>query len=127
MQDLNNYILLENMTDSLGRKYMISEIESNVERLNGLTVLGELGSGNSLSINLDRVSHRITNFRIENNNLIADIQVFSTPLGLIVKSLLENDCKIQTSIRATGYVDSDKVTGVNIITFDIGGDNAQRL
>ena len=49
--------------------------------------LGELGHPEGPTVNLDRVSHKITSLRQEGNNFIGKAQLFSTPMGKIAKSL----------------------------------------
>lgn len=64
--------------------------------------LGELGHPENPSINLDRVSHIITELRQDGNNFIGKAKILDTPNGRIVKSLLEGGVKIGVSTRGVG-------------------------
>jgi hypothetical protein len=61
--------------------------------------LGELGHPDGPSINLDRVSHKITSLRQEGTNFIGRAQILSTPMGNIAKSLLDEGVKLGVSSR----------------------------
>ena len=70
-----------------GRMYPFSVLEREVGRYNEEYVkskraLGELGHPDGPTINLDRVSHRITSLRAEGNNFIGKAQILDTPMGL---------------------------------------------
>ena len=64
--------------------------------------LGELGHPDGPSINLDRVSHRITSLQQEGNNFIGRAQLLDTPMGNIAKSLLDEGVKLGVSSRGMG-------------------------
>ena len=76
-----------------GRMYPFSVLEKEVNRYNEEYVktkraLGELGHPDGPTVNLDRVSHRITSLKAEGNNFIGKAQILDTPMGKIAKSLL---------------------------------------
>ena len=76
-----------------GRMYPFSVLEREVGRYNeeyikSKRALGELGHPDGPTINLDRVSHRITSLRAEGNNFVGKAQILDTPMGNIAKSLL---------------------------------------
>jgi len=108
-----------------GRIYPKREIETAVKTLNerlhgGLSVLGEVDHPANLQINLDRVSHNITEMRMEGSDGIGRLRILPTPSGLLIKTFLENDVKLGVSSRGQGEVDSrGNVTGFQIITVDI--------
>ena len=82
-----------------GRMYPFEVLDREVERYNEEYVrtkraLGELGHPDGPTINLDRVSHRITDLRAEGNNFIGKAQILDTPMGNIAKNLL---CLLYTS------------------------------
>ena len=54
------------------------------------------------TVNLDRVSHKITSLRQEGNNFIGKAQILSTPMGNIAKSLLGEGVKLGVSSRGVG-------------------------
>ena len=77
-----------------GRMYPLSIMEREVKRYNEQYVtkgraLGELGHPDGPTVNLDRVSHKITELQREGNNFIGKAQILSTPMGKIAESLLK--------------------------------------
>ena len=93
-----------------GRIYPFKVLEKEVNRYNEEYVrtgraLGELGHPDGPTVNLDRVSHRITSLRAEGNNFIGKAQILATPMGSIAKSLLEEGVKLGVSSRGMGSID----------------------
>jgi len=68
--------------------------------------VGELNHPESPSINLDKVSHRITNLSWDGNDVIGKALILNTPMGIIVKGLLEGGCQLGVSSRGMGTVDN---------------------
>ena len=108
------------------RIYPVSEIEKAVETLNkqiteGYSVLGELDHPDDLKINLDRVSHMITSMWMDGPNGFGKLKILPTPMGQLVRTMLESGVKLGVSSRGSGNVnDSDgKVSDFEIITVDI--------
>jgi hypothetical protein len=107
------------------RVYPVSEIARacNViaEKIkNGYSVLGEADHPDDLQVNLDRVSHMITNMYMNENNGIGKLKILPTPMGNIVKTLLESGVKLGVSSRGSGNVnESGGVTDFEIVTVDI--------
>ena len=66
--------------------------------------LGELGHPDGPSINLDRVSHKITNLKQEGNNFIGKAKLLETPMGKIAKDLLSEGVKLGVSSRGMGSI-----------------------
>ena len=104
-----------------GRMYPFSVLNKEVERYNEEYVkskraLGELGHPDGPTINLDRVSHRITSLRSEGNNFIGKAQILDTPMGNIAKSLLGEGVQLGVSSRGMGSI--DKQEDVNIVRDD---------
>jgi len=64
-----------------------------------------LGHPDGPTVNLDRVSHRITSLSAEGNNFIGKAQILDTPMGKIAKSLLEDGVKLGVSSRGMGSID----------------------
>ena len=100
-----------------GRMYPFSVLEKEVERYNEEYVktsraLGELGHPDGPTVNLDRVSHRITSLRAEGNNFVGKAQILSTPNGNIAKALLEEGVKLGVSSRGMGSIDKREDCGV---------------
>lgn len=107
------------------RVYPLSEINKAVQSVserisNGETVLGELDHPEELSINLDRVSHIIETMWMEGKDGHGKLKIISTPMGNIVRTLLESGAKLGVSSRGSGNVDSSGyVSDFDIITVDI--------
>ena len=93
-----------------GRMYPFEVLDREVERYNEEYVrtkraLGELGHPDGPTINLDRVSHRITSLRAEGNNFIGKAQILDTPMGNIAKSLLGEGVQLGVSSRGMGSIE----------------------
>ena len=104
-----------------GRMYPFSVLEKEVNRYNEEYVktnraLGELGHPDGPTVNLDRVSHRITSLTAEGNNFIGRAQVLDTPMGKIAKSLLDEGVKLGVSSRGMGSI--DKREDCNVVMDD---------
>ena len=96
-----------------GRVYPFSVLENEVGRYNEEYVktkraLGELGHPDGPTVNLDRVSHRITSLRAEDNNFIGKAQILDTPMGKIAKSLLGEGVQLGVSSRGMGSIDKQE-------------------
>jgi|TARA_R100000329_G_C7558155_1_gene197359 hypothetical protein len=90
-----------------GRMYPIETLGREVQRYNENFVvkgraLGELGHPDGPTVNLDRVSHKITSLRQEGTNFIGKAQILSTPMGSIAKNLLDEGVKLGVSSRGVG-------------------------
>lgn len=107
------------------RVYPVNEISNAVNSLQekikgGNTVLGEADHPDDLNINLDRVSHMITNMSMKGNDGIGKLKMLPTPMGNICKTLLESGVRLGVSSRGSGNVDgSGNVSDFEIITVDI--------
>jgi hypothetical protein len=108
------------------RVYPVSEIEAAVETLNeqivnGNSVLGEVDHPDDLKINLDRVSHMITNMWMDGPNGFGKLKILPTPMGQLISSMLEAGVKLGVSSRGSGNVDdgTGKVSDFEIVTVDI--------
>ena len=93
-----------------GRVYPFSVLEKEVGRYNEEYVskgraLGELGHPDGPTVNLDRVSHRITTLKAEGNNFVGKARILDTPMGNIAKSLLGEGVKLGVSSRGMGSID----------------------
>ena len=98
-----------------GRVYPFSVLEREVGRYNEEYVktkraLGELGHPDGPTVNLDRVSHRITELRAEGNNFMGKAQILDTPMGKIAKSLLGEGVQLGVSSRGMGSIDKREDT-----------------
>jgi len=108
-----------------GRVYPITEISAAVKSAqqriaesNG--IFGELDHPQTLSINLDRISHVITELRVEGSNAIGKAKLLETPMGKIAKELAKSGVALGVSSRGAGAVnESGGVTGFQFVTVDI--------
>jgi hypothetical protein len=127
---MKDVVLLQNFTDRKGRVYSKDEL---LEQAVGKSFFGELASKNTpiwvKEVDISRVSHTVSNIRIEGNNLVGDVAFIASPMGNVAKSLMENDVTLTTSIRATGVVNEVggklNVTGLKLLTFDIMAEKEQ--
>jgi len=122
---LNGIFMQGNIKNRNGRVYPMNEIQSavnlgmqRIKETNG--IFGELDHPQTLSINLDRISHVITDLRVEGNNAIGKAKLLNTPMGNIAKTLAESGVMLGVSSRGAGQVNEDGgVTGFNFVTVDI--------
>lgn len=109
------------------RIYPVDEIERAVKTLNdqisgGYSVLGEVDHPDDLKINLDRVSHMITEMWMDGPNGYGKFKILPTPMGQLVRTMLESGVKLGVSSRGSGNVSGDgtgKVSDFEIITVDV--------
>jgi len=122
---LNGIFMQGNIKNRNGRLYPMNEIQAAVnlgmQRINETNgIFGELDHPQTLSINLDRISHVITDLRVEGNNAIGKAKLLNTPMGNIAKTLAESGVMLGVSSRGAGQVNEDGgVTGFNFVTVDI--------
>jgi hypothetical protein len=108
------------------RVYPVNEISRAVKTLNdqitgGYSVLGEVDHPDDLKINLDRVSHMITEMWMDGPNGYGKMKILPTPMGQLVKTMLESGVKLGVSSRGSGNVKEDgsgEVSDFEIITVD---------
>lgn len=108
------------------RVYPVSEIGKAVSTLNdqvqgGYSVLGEVDHPDDLKINLDRVSHMITDMWMDGPNGYGKLKILPTPMGQLVRTMLESGVKLGVSSRGSGNVSdgSGEVSDFEIITVDV--------
>lgn len=108
------------------RVYPVSEISNAVKTLNdqiqnGYSVLGEVDHPDDLKVNLDRVSHMITDMWMDGPNGYGKMKVLPTPMGNLIKTMLEAGVKLGVSSRGSGNVNesSGHVSDFEIVTVDI--------
>ena len=108
------------------RVYPVDEIERAVKTLNdqiqnGYSVLGEVDHPDDLKVNLDRVSHMITQMWMEGPNGYGKMKILPTPMGNLIRTMLESGVKLGVSSRGSGNVDemSGRVSDFEIITVDV--------
>lgn len=107
------------------RVYPIDEISKAVDSVNeklqgGYSVLGEADHPEELTVNLDRVSHMITEMWMDGKNGYGKLKIIPTPMGNIVQTLLDSGAKLGVSSRGSGNVTEDgKVSDFEIVTVDV--------
>lgn len=115
------------ITNQNQRVYPVSEIGRAVKTLNdqitgGYSVLGEVDHPDDLKINLDRVSHMISEMWMDGPNGYGKLKILPTPMGNLVKTMLESGVKLGVSSRGSGNVSEDgsgTVSDFEIITVDV--------
>ena len=90
-----------------GRVYPMEVLDKEVSRYNREFIeqnraMGELGHPEGPTVNLDRVSHMITSLQREGKNYIGEAKIMSTPMGNIVKNLIDDGAKLGVSSRGMG-------------------------
>jgi len=95
-----------------GRMYPVETLSREVGRYNESFVkkgraLGELGHPDGPTVNLDRVSHKITSLVQEGNNFRGKAQLLSTPMGKIASSLIDEGVTLGVSSRGVGSLKED--------------------
>lgn len=107
------------------RVYPVREIGKAVDRVTeiltkGESVIGECDHPEELTINLDRVSHLITEMWMEGSNGMGKLKIIPTPMGQLIRTLIEAGVKLGVSSRGVGNVDDHgEVSGFEIITVDV--------
>jgi hypothetical protein len=108
-----------------GRNYPLNEIsaacnhaQSIIQETNG--IFGELDHPSTLTVNLDRISHVITDLQMEGANAMGRAKILPTPMGNIARTLVESGARLGVSSRGAGAVGNDgNVSGFNFVTVDI--------
>ena len=106
-----------------GRKYPINTLLKEVKRYNKEYVeqnraYGELGHPQGPTINLERVSHLIKELHQDGNNIMGRAKIMTeTPMGKIVKNLMDEGAKLGVSSRGMGTLKQDR-DGTNVVSSD---------
>lgn len=124
------YIVAEEVNKN-NRLYPLEETVKEVARFSKEIILnnralGELEHPNNASVNAERACHMITELRQDGNVFIGKSRVLSSPMGLIVRSLVMDGVKLGMSSRALGKLTEDRghnrVSGLRIVTVDCVAD-----
>ena len=94
-----------------GRVYPMEVLETEVNKYNKKFInenraYGELGHPDGPTVNLDRVSHMVTKLKKEGDNFIGEAKIMDTPMGKIVKNLMDEGATLGVSSRGMGSLDS---------------------
>ena len=108
------------------RVYPVHEIAKAVDTINeqiktGHSVLGEVDHPDDLKINLDRVSHMIENMWMDGPCGYGKLKILPTPMGQLVKTMLDSGVKLGVSSRGSGNVNDSNghVSDFEIVTVDV--------
>ena len=104
-----------------GRVYPMEVLEKEVDRYNKEFIeqnraYGELGHPDGPTVNLDKVSHMVTSLKPDGKNFIGEAKVMGTPMGEIVKNIMEDGGKLAVSSRGMGSL--TKKNGANYVNDD---------
>ena len=121
-QYIKGVFMQSDVKNQNGRVYPFSVLHREVKNYNKKYVkksreLGELGHPMGPTINLDRVSHLITELYEDGKNFIGKAKIMDTPNGKIVKNLLESGVRLGVSSRGLGTVKANR-QGVNEVQKD---------
>ena len=105
-----------------GRMYPMETLRREVSRYNENFVqsgraLGELGHPEGPTVNLDRVSHKITSLKENGSNFIGKAKLLNTPMGKIAQNLIDEGVKLGVSSRGLGSLSVNN-EGVKIVSDD---------
>jgi len=122
---LSGCMMQSSVPNGNGRTYALNEITNAVASVNkrvkeGFTVYGELNHPDNLSIDLNNVSHIITEMWMEGNDAYGKARIIEDhPKGQIVKAILNAGGKLGVSSRGSGNVNEGKVSGFSLTTIDV--------
>jgi len=114
---IEGIFLQANLKNRNGRIYPMNVMENEVNRYMAETVnknraFGELGHPSGPTINLDRVSHIITELKRDGNNFIGKARITETPMGQIARGIMESGGQLGVSSRAMGSLKEQNGTMV---------------
>ena len=110
IKNRNNRIYPVQVINEEVKKYKKNYIEKN-------RAYGELGHPAGPTINLERVSHMITDLYQDGNNFIGEAKIMDTPYGKIVKNLMDEGASIGVSSRGMGSL-KDNGNGTQVVQKD---------
>ena len=105
----NGRVYPKQVLESAVNKYIKEQVEKG-------RAVGELNHPDGPTINLDKVSHRITELRWDGNNVVGKALVLDTPMGKIVKGLMEGGVQLGVSSRGMGSL--EQKNGVSVVRPD---------
>jgi hypothetical protein len=96
----------------------VESIKSRLEQ--GYSVLGEADHPDDLQVNIDRVSHMVTEMWVDGADGYGKLKIIPTPMGNIIRTLLESGVKLGVSSRGSGNVGANgRVSDFEIVTVDV--------
>jgi len=123
---LKGICIESNKRNANDRIYPLHEISKAVNTINqqikeGNSVLGEVDHPEDLKINLDRVCHSVENMWMDGEAGCGKLKILPTPMGELIKTLLQSGIKLGVSSRGSGNVDdrTGHVSDFEIVTIDV--------
>lgn len=110
IKNRNGRVYPEEVMDKEVARYIKESVQRN-------TAFGELSHPNGPAINLDRVSHRITELKKDGTNYVGKALITNTPMGNIARGIMESGGKLGVSSRALGTVKPNR-QGINEVQSD---------
>lgn len=119
---IEGIFLQAEITNRNGRRYPEAVLEKEVNRyvtevIKKNRAFGELGHPSGPSINLDRVSHIITELKKDGTNFIGKALIAKTPMGEIARGIMESGGQLGVSSRAMGSLKEER--GVMVVQNDL--------
>ena len=110
-----------NIKNRNGRVYPTEVLEKEVKRYSDKFIennraYGELGHPEGPTVNLDRVSHMVTSLERDGDNFIGEAKIMSTPMGNIVKNIMDEGGTLGVSSRGMGSL--EQRNGANYVKND---------
>ena len=118
---IEGVFLQSNITNRNNRSYpkeiMRKEVDRyRTEQIDKKRAMGELGHPDGPTLNLDRVSHMITSLKEQGDNWIGKAKILDTPMGNIVKNLMDEGAQLGVSSRGLGSL--KERNGINEVQDD---------
>lgn len=127
MEQKNVEVAIADVPNKNCRTYPLSEMESIVKQCaEKKTLFGELGMPKEYrGIDLQRVSHEITNVHLDGGVLRANIKVLETPMGKVLKEILSSGASVDYRLSGLGNLSKDGlVTDFQFISINAVNDGA---
>lgn len=122
---LNGVFMQAEIENRNGRVYSLEEMSQNVEQMRRQIdefggVFGELDHPDTITINMDRISHAIKDLYMDGTNVIGKAELLNTPMGMIAQELCRSGVRYGVSSRGAGVVsEGGHVSGFNLVTIDL--------
>jgi hypothetical protein len=100
-QNRNGRVYPKKTLESATKKYQTEQVSKG-------RAVGELGHPDSPTINLDRVSHKITELNWDGDNVVGRAEILETPMGKIVRGLMDGEVQLGVSTRGMGSLQQQK-------------------
>jgi len=118
---IEGIFLQGDITNRNKRRYPMEMLKEKVhsyikEFVEQKRAFGELGHPDGPTINLERVSHMITELKQSGKDFEGKAKIMDTPYGKIVKNLIDEGAKLGVSSRGIGSI--EEKNGVNVVKDD---------